>query len=358
MFDYLIIGSGLFGSTCARELTDKGYSVCVLEKRSHIGGNIYTEKIEEINVHKYGPHIFHTDSEEIWNYVNRFAKFNNFINTPIANYKGEIYSLPFNMFTFNKMWNITTPDEALKIIEEQKFKGIPKNLEEQALSLVGYDVYEKLIKGYTEKQWGRKCSELPVDIIKRLPVRLTYNNNYFNSKYQGIPVDGYTKMIEKMLDGIVVKLNEDYLKNKQFWNNQAKKVIYTGPIDAYFDYCLGHLEYRTLRFETEILNTSNYQGNAVVNYTDVEVSYTRICEHKHFENSKSTKTIITKEYSKEWENGDEPYYPVNDDKNKKLFDEYQKLSENENVIFGGRLAEYKYYDMDKIIENALRIVGE
>lgn len=355
MYDYLIVGSGLFGSVCARELTDEGYSVCVIEKRSHIGGNIYSEKIEGIEVHKYGPHVFHTNSNEIWNYINRFADFNGFVNTPIANYKGEIYSLPFNMFTFNKLWNVKTPSEAMKIIEEQKFKGIPKNLEEQALSLVGRDIYEKLIKGYTEKQWGRKCSDLPPEIIKRLPVRMTYSNNYFNSKYQGIPIGGYTRMIENMLDGIKVILNEDYLKNKEYWNKQATKVIYTGPIDAYFDYSLGHLEYRSLRFETEILDIPNYQGSAVVNYTDSEIPYTRICEHKHFDYLECPKTVITKEYSSEWKVGDEPYYPVNDRKNNELLKQYQELAKNENnVIFGGRLAEYKYYDMDKVIESALK----
>lgn len=355
MYDYLIVGSGLFGSVCARELTDEGYSVCVIEKRSHIGGNIYSEKIEGIEVHKYGPHVFHTNSDEIWNYINRFADFNGFVNTPIAVSGGEVYSLPFNMFTFNKLWNVKTPSEAMKIIEEQKFKGIPKNLEEQALSLVGRDIYEKLIKGYTEKQWGRKCSDLPPEIIKRLPVRMTYSNNYFNSKYQGIPIGGYTAMVENMLDGIEVILNEDYLKNKEYWNKQATKVIYTGPIDAYFDYSLGHLEYRSLRFETEILDIPNYQGSAVVNYTDSEIPYTRICEHKHFDYLECPKTVITKEYSSEWKVGDEPYYPVNDRKNNELLKQYQELAKNENnVIFGGRLAEYKYYDMDKVIESALK----
>ena len=355
MYDFLIVGSGLFGSVCARELADEGFKCLVIEKRNHIGGNIYSEKIEGIEVHKYGPHVFHTNSDEIWNYINRFADFNGFVNTPIANYKGEIYSLPFNMFTFNKLWNVKTPSEAMKIIEEQKFKGIPKNLEEQALSLVGRDIYEKLIKGYTEKQWGRKCSDLPPEIIKRLPVRMTYSNNYFNSKYQGIPIGGYTAMVENMLDEIEVILNEDYLKNKEYWNKQATKVIYTGPIDAYFDYSLGHLEYRSLRFETEILDIPNYQGSAVVNYTDSEIPYTRICEHKHFDYLECPKTVITKEYSSEWKVGDEPYYPVNDAKNNELLKQYQELAKNENnVIFGGRLAEYKYYDMDKVIESALK----
>lgn len=355
MYDYLIVGSGLFGSVCARELTDKGFKCLVIEKRNHIGGNIYTENIEGINVHKYGPHVFHTNSEKVWSYVNRFAKFNGFVNTPIAISGGEVYSLPFNMFTFNKLWNVKTPSEAMKIIEEQKFKGIPKNLEEQALSLVGRDIYEKLIKNYTEKQWGRKCSELPPEIIKRLPVRMTYSNTYFNAVYQGIPIGGYTKMVENMLDGIEVILNEDYLKNKEYWNKQTTKVIYTGPIDAYFDYSLGHLEYRSLRFETEILDIPNYQGSAVVNYTDSEIPYTRICEHKHFDYLECPKTVITKEYSSEWKVGDEPYYPVNDTKNNELLKQYQELAKNErNVLFGGRLAEYKYYDMDKVIESALK----
>lgn len=358
MYDYLIVGSGLFGVTCARKLADEGYSVCVIEKRSHIGGNIYTENIEGINIHKYGPHIFHTNSEEIWNYVNKFADFNNFVNTPIAKFKNEIYSLPFNMFTFNKMWGVETPEEAKKIIEKQRFKGEPKNLEEQALSLVGKDIYEKLIKGYTEKQWGRKCSELSIDIIKRLPVRFTYNNNYFNSKYQGIPIGGYTKMIEKMLENIEVKLNTDFFDNKEFWKTQARKIIYTGPIDAYFDYSLGCLEYRSLKFESEILDVSNFQGVAVVNYTDAEIPFTRICEHKHFEFGESDKTVITKEFSKEWNINEEPYYPINNKKNLELLKKYQELAKKENVIFGGRLAEYKYYDMDKVIENALKITGE
>lgn len=358
MYDYLIVGSGLFGSVCARELTDEGYSVCVIEKRSHIAGNVYTENIEGINIHKYGPHIFHTNSEKIWNYVNKFADFNNFVNTPIAKFENEIYSLPFNMFTFNKMWGVETPEEAKKIIEKQRFKGEPKNLEEQALSLVGKDIYEKLIKGYTEKQWGRKCSELSIDIIKRLPVRFTYNNNYFNSKYQGIPIGGYTKMIEKMLENIEVKLNTDFFDNKEFWKTQARKIIYTGPIDAYFDYSLGCLEYRSLKFESEILDVSNFQGVAVVNYADAEIPFTRICEHKHFEFGESDKTVITKEFSKEWNINEEPYYPINNKKNLELLKKYQELAKKENVIFGGRLAEYKYYDMDKVIENALKITRE
>lgn len=358
MYDYLIVGSGLFGSVCARELTDEGFKCLVIEKRNHIGGNIYTENIEGINVHKYGPHVFHTNSEKVWSYVNRFAKFNGFVNTPIAISGGEVYSLPFNMFTFNKLWNVKTPSEALEIIEKQRkeITGTPRNLEEQAISLVGRDVFEKLIKNYTEKQWGRKCSELPPEIIKRLPVRMTYSNTYFNAVYQGIPIGGYTKMVENMLDGIEVILNEDYLKNKEYWNSISDKVIYTGPIDAYFDFSLGHLEYRSLRFETEILDIPNYQGNAVVNYTDSEIPYTRICEHKHFDYLECPKTVITKEYSSEWKVGDEPYYPVNDRKNSELLKQYQELAKNEkNVIFGGRLAEYKYYDMDKVIESALKI---
>lgn len=355
MYDYLIVGSGLFGSVCARELTDGGFKCLVIEKRNHIGGNIYTENIEGINVHKYGPHVFHTNSEKVWSYVNRFAKFNGFVNTPIAISGGEVYSLPFNMFTFNKLWNVKTPSEAMKIIEEQKFKGIPKNLEEQAISLVGRDVFEKLIKNYTEKQWGRKCSDLPPEIIKRLPVRMTYSNTYFNAVYQGIPIGGYTKMVENMLDGIEVILNEDYLKNREYWNSISDKVIYTGPIDAFFDFSLGVLDYRSLRFESEILDTPNYQGSAVVNYTDADIPYTRICEHKHFENSDSEKTVITKEYSIEWESGAEPYYPINDERNKHLYEQYKNLAETSHVIFGGRLAEYRYYDMDAVIESALKI---
>lgn len=357
MYDYLIVGSGLFGSVCARELTDKGFKCLVIEKRNHIGGNIYTENIEGINVHKYGPHVFHTNSEKVWSYVNRFAKFNGFVNTPIAISGGEVYSLPFNMFTFNKLWNVKTPSEAMKIIEEQKFKGIPKNLEEQAISLVGRDVFEKLIKNYTEKQWGRKCSDLPPEIIKRLPVRMTYSNTYFNAIYQGIPIGGYTKMVENMLDGIEVILNEDYLKNREYWNSISDKVIYTGPIDAFFDFSLGVLDYRSLQFELEILDTPNYQGSAVVNYTDADIPYTRICEHKHFENSDSEKTVITKEYSIEWESGAEPYYPINNERNKHLYEQYKNLAETsqDKVIFGGRLAEYRYYDMDAVIESALKI---
>ena len=365
MYDYLIVGSGLFGSICARELTDKGCAVLVLEKRDHVGGNIYTEEDEGINVHKYGAHIFHTNNKEAWDYVNRFVSFNRYTNSPVANYKGELYSMPFNMYTFNKMWNVVTPQEAVSIINKQK-KEIdhePTNLEEQAISLVGRDIYEKLVKGYTEKQWGRDCKELPSFIIKRLPVRFTFDNNYFNALYQGIPMGGYTKLIEKLLEGIEVKLNVDFLKEKNTYNSMAKKVIYTGPIDAYFDYKLGYLEYRSVKFETEKLNIDNYQGNAVVNYTDRETPYTRIIEHKWFEFGKDSNgndipvTIISKEYSSEWKPGDEPYYPVNDERNSSLYRKYEELANNEtNVFFGGRLGEYKYYDMDKVVEKALEFV--
>ena len=366
-YDYLIVGSGLYGSVCARELTDKGYSVLVIEKRSHIGGNIYTENCKGIIVHKYGAHIFHTNNTEVWNYVNKFVAFNRFTNSPIANYKGEIYSLPFNMYTFNKMWGVTSPDEALETINQQRqeIKGEPKNLEQQAIFLVGRDIYEKLVKGYTEKQWGRDCRDLPPFIIKRLPIRFTYDNNYFDALYQGIPVEGYTKLIEKLLNGIEVKLDTDYLQNKKEYNRTTKCIIYTGPIDAYYDYHLGHLEYRSLRFETQYLDVNNYQGNAVVNYTDTDTPYTRIIEHKWFEFGKDsngqniTSTVITKEYPSEWKPGDEPYYPVNNDKNNNLYQQYRKLADQENnVIFGGRLGEYKYYDMDKVVEKALELVNK
>ena len=362
MYDYLIVGSGLFGSIAARELTDAGKKVLVIDKRPNVGGNIYTEKIEGINFHKYGAHIFHTNNKKVWDYVNRFASFNRYTNSPVANYKGEIYSLPFNMYTFNKMWGVVTPEEALNKINFQRkeITNEPRNLEEQAISLVGRDIYEKLIKGYTEKQWGRECQDLPSFIIKRLPVRLTYDNNYFDALYQGIPVGGYTKMINNILKGIEVKLNTDYLENKPEFEKIANKIIYTGPIDAYFDYKLGYLEYRSVRFENQIINTPNYQGNAVVNYTDVETPWTRIIEHKWFEFGKDEfgsdieKTIISKEFSSEWKPGDEPYYPVNDEKNNLLLKKYKKMGENEtNVIFGGRLGEYKYYDMDKVIESVL-----
>lgn len=366
MYNYLVVGAGLYGATVARELTDAGHSVLVIDKRPHIAGNVYTEKTEGINVHIYGAHIFHTNNKQVWDYVNRFSVFNRFTNSPVANYHGELYSLPFNMYTFNKMWGVVTPEEAAAKIEEQrKEAGItePKNLEEQAISLVGTDIYEKLIKGYTQKQWGRPCTELPAFIIKRLPVRLTFDNNYFNALYQGIPVGGYTKMVENMLEGIEVQLNVDYLADKAKWDGVAEKVIYTGPIDAYFDYCLGNLEYRSVRFETEVLDKPNFQGNAAVNYTDAETPWTRIIEHKWFEFGKDEngndlpKTVISREYSSEWKLGDEPYYPVNDEKNGNLYQEYKKLAEKEkNVVFGGRLGEYKYYDMDQVIAAALEKV--
>lgn len=367
MYDYLVVGAGLFGSVFAREAKDKGYSVLVVDKRDHIAGNVYTRKVEGINFHQYGAHIFHTNNKEVWDYVNRFITFNRFTNSPVANYKGELYSLPFNMYTFNKMWGVITPDEAKAKIEEQRKEvvGEPENLEEQAISLVGRDIYEKLIKGYTEKQWGRDCKDLPSFIIKRLPVRFTFDNNYFNALYQGIPVGGYTKMVEKMLEGIEVRLNTDYLTNKEELDDIAKKVIYTGAIDAYYDYKLGTLEYRSVRFENEVLDMPNFQGNAAVNYTDRETPYTRIIEHKWFEFGKDEngndlpKTIISKEYSSEWKPGDEPYYPVNDERNSKLYAEYKALSLNEDkVIFGGRLGEYKYYDMDAVIASALKMTKE
>lgn len=361
-YNYLIVGSGLYGATIAQQAKKAGKSVLVIDKRPNIGGNIYTEKVEGINVHKYGAHIFHTNNKEVWDYVTSFVDFNRFTNSPVANYKGELYSMPFNMYTFNKMWGVVTPEEAAAKIEEQKkeITGEPKNLEEQAISLVGRDIYEKLVKGYTEKQWGRDCKDLPAFIIKRLPVRLTFDNNYFNALYQGIPIGGYTKLIEKMLEGIEVRLNVDYLENKEELDKLAEKVIYTGPIDAYFDYKLGTLEYRSVRFENEILDKPNFQGNAAVNYTDRETPWTRIIEHKWFEFGKDEngndlpKTVISREYSSEWKLGDEPYYPVNDAKNSALYEQYKALAEAEdNVIFGGRLGEYKYYDMDKTIEVAL-----
>ena len=361
-YNYLIIGSGLYGATIAQQAKKAGKSVLVIDKRPNVGGNIYTEKVEGINVHKYGAHIFHTNNKEVWDYVTSFVDFNRFTNSPVANYKGELYSMPFNMYTFNKMWGVVTPEEAAAKIEEQKkeITGEPKNLEEQAISLVGRDIYEKLVKGYTEKQWGRDCKDLPAFIIKRLPVRLTFDNNYFNALYHGIPIGGYTKLIEKMLEGIEVRLNVDYLENKEELDKLAEKVIYTGPIDAYFDYKLGTLEYRSVRFENEILDKPNFQGNAAVNYTDRETPWTRIIEHKWFEFGKDEngndlpKTVISREYSSEWKLGDEPYYPVNDAKNSTLYEQYKALAEAEdNVIFGGRLGEYKYYDMDKTIEVAL-----
>ena len=364
-YDYLVVGAGLFGATFAYQANKLGKKVLVIDRRLHIAGNVYTEKIEEINVHKYGAHIFHTNNKIVWNFLQKFATFNQFINSPIANYKGEIYSLPFNMYTFNKMWGVVTPKQAKEKIEEQKRKARvndPKNLEEQAISLVGVDIYEKLIKGYTEKQWGRKCKDLPAFIIKRLPVRFTFDNNYFNATYQGIPIGGYTKMVENMLSGIEVRLETDYLKTKEEYNNCANKIIYTGSIDEYFDYSLGHLQYRSVRFEDEVLDMPNFQGNAAVNYTDRETPWTRIIEHKWFEFGKNEygndidKTVISREYSLEWKPGNEPYYPVNDEANNELYENYKKLAEKEsNVIFGGRLGEYKYYDMDAVIYSALRL---
>ena len=361
-YDYLVVGSGLYGAIFAHEARVHGKSVLVVDKRPNIAGNIYTENIEGINVHKYGAHIFHTNNKKVWNYITQFAEFNRFTNSPVANYKGELYSLPFNMYTFNKMWGVVTPEEAAAKIEEQRkeITGEPKNLEEQAISLVGRDIYEKLIKGYTEKQWGRDCKDLPAFIIKRLPVRLTFDNNYFNALYQGIPIGGYTKMIANLLDGIKVRLNTDYQEHKSELDALADKVVYTGPIDAYFDYKLGTLEYRSVRFETELLDQPNFQGNAAVNYTDRETQWTRIIEHKWFEFGKDEngndlpKTIISREYSSECKPGDEPYYPVNDAKNSLLYSEYKKLADAENkVIFGGRLGEYKYYDMDQVIAAVL-----
>lgn len=364
-YDYLIVGSGLFGACFAHEAKSVGGKVLIVEKRDHIAGNVYTEDVDSIHVHKYGAHIFHTNLKHVWDYVNQFAIFNRFTNSPVANYHGELYSLPFNMYTFNKMWGVVTPEEAAAKIEEQrKAAGItnPRNLEEQAISLVGTDIYEKLIKGYTEKQWGRPCTELPSFIIKRLPVRLTFDNNYFNALYQGIPVGGYTKMVENMLEGIEVELKCDYLEHKEELERLADKVIYTGPIDSYFHYDLGPLEYRSVRFETEVLDISNFQGNAAVNYTDRETPWTRIIEHKWFEFGKDEqgndlpKTVISREYSSEWKVGDEPYYPVNDEKNAILYAKYRKLADKEsNVIFGGRLGEYKYYDMDQVIARALEV---
>ena len=356
-YDYLIVGAGLYGAVCAREAVKAGKTVLVIDKRPHIAGNVCTQQIEGIHVHVYGAHIFHTNNKVVWDYVNQFAEFNRFTNSPVANYRGEIYSLPFNMYTFNQMWGVVTPQEAAAKIEEQRREaGItePKNLEEQAISLVGTDIYEKLIKGYTEKQWGRPCRDLPAFIIKRLPVRLTYDNNYFNALYQGIPMGGYTKMVANMLDGIEVRLNVDYLANKAELDALADRVIYTGPIDAYFGYKLGNLEYRSVRFETEVLDIPNFQGNAAVNYTDRETPWTRIIEHKWFEFADQPKTVISREYSSEWKPGDEPYYPVNDQRNGELYQQYKALADAEGkVIFGGRLGEYKYYDMDAVIASAL-----
>lgn len=363
-YDYLVVGSGLYGAVFAREAADRGKKVLVIDKRPNVAGNIYTEKVEGIHVHKYGAHIFHTNDTKVWKYITRFAEFNRFTNSPVANYRGELYSLPFNMYTFNKMWGVVTPEEAAAKIEEQKKEACitePKNLEEQAISLVGRDIFEKLIKGYTEKQWGRDCKELPAFIIKRLPVRLTFDNNYFNAPYQGIPIGGYTQLVEHLLEGIEVRLDTDYLEQKEELDRLAETVVYTGPIDAYFGYSLGALEYRSVRFETEVLDIPNFQGNAAVNYTDRETPWTRIIEHKWFEFGKDEqgldlpKTVISREYSSEWKPGDEPYYPVNDEKNGALYAEYKKLADAEqNVIFGGRLAEYRYYDMDAVIASALQ----
>ena len=360
-YDALIVGAGLYGATVAQCLREKGKSALVIDKRDAIGGNVYTQEIEGIQVHKYGAHIFHTNNKAVWDYVNRFAEFNRYTNSPVANYKGELYSLPFNMYTFNKLWGVVTPREAEeKIREQREATGItePKNLEEQAISLVGTDVYEKLVKGYTEKQWGRPCRELPAFIIRRLPVRFTFDNNYFNARFQGIPIGGYTAMVEKMLSGTEIRLGVDYLADKAAWDAVADQVVYTGPIDRYFNYCFGPLEYRSVRFETEVLKTPNFQGNAVVNYTDRETPYTRIIEHKHFEFGTQPKTVISREYSSEWKVGDEPYYPVNDEKNRSLYEKYRALAEKEaHVTFGGRLGEYKYYDMDAVIERALDFAG-
>ena len=358
-YDYLVVGAGLYGAVFAYEAKKKGKTCLVIDKRDHIAGNIYCENVSGINVHKYGAHIFHTSDKKIWEYVNQFAEFNNYINSPVARYKNELYNLPFNMNTFSKMWNIATPQEAKDIIASQIADlniTEPKNLEEQALSLVGKDVYEKLIKGYTEKQWGRDCKDFPSFIIKRLPLRFIYDNNYFNDRYQGIPIGGYTKIVEKMLDGIEVRLNTNYLDNREEFDAMADKIVYTGMIDQFYDYKLGVLEYRSVRFETEELPMENYQGNAVVNYTEREVPYTRIIEHKHFEFGKQPTTIISREYSSEWKKGDEPYYPVNNDKNNALYQQYKELADKEHkVIFGGRLGGYKYYDMDKVIAAALEM---
>ena len=362
MYDYLIVGAGLYGAVFAHEMKARGKKVLVIDRRAHIAGNVYTEKIEGIHVHRYGAHIFHTNNKKVWNYITQFAEFNRFTNSPVANYKGKLYSLPFNMYTFNQMWGVVTPEEASAEIERQRreITGEPKNLEEQAISLVGRDIYEKLIKGYTEKQWGRDCRELPAFIIRRLPVRLTFDNNYFNALYQGIPVGGYTKMVANLLEGIEVRLNTDYLEHKDELDVLVQKVVYTGAIDAYFGYQLGHLEYRSVRFETELLDQPNFQGNAAVNYTDRETPWTRIIEHKWFEFGRDDegrelpKTIISREYSSEWKPGDEPYYPVNDEKNGELYARYKERAQGEKkVIFGGRLGEYKYYDMDAVIGAAL-----
>lgn len=361
-YDYLIIGSGLFGSIFAYEANKRGKKCLVIDKRNHIGGNIYTKEIENINVHEYGAHIFHTSNKQVWDYINNFTEFNRYTNSPVAIYKDELYNMPFNMNTFNKLWGVKTPSQAKAKIEEQvKESNIsePKNLEEQAISLVGKDIYEKLVKGYTEKQWGTRATELPSFIIKRLPVRFTYDNNYFNDTYQGIPIGGYTKIIEKMLEGIEVKLGTDFFENRKELEGLADKIVFTGMIDEFYNYKFGTLEYRSLRFEHEILNEENHQGNAVVNYTEYEVPYTRIIEHKHFEYGNQPKTVITREYPAKWEKGDEPYYPINNEKNNTMYNKYKELADNEtNTIFGGRLAEYKYYDMHNVIEQALKCVKE
>ena len=357
-YDYLIVGAGLYGAVFAREAIDKGKKVLVIDKRKSVGGNVYTEKVEGIDVHVYGAHIFHTNNKKVWDYITQFADFNRFTNSPVANYKGELYSLPFNMYTFNRMWGVVTPEEAEAKINEQRkeITGEPRNLEEQAISLVGRDIFEKLVKGYTEKQWGRDCKDLPAFIIRRLPVRLTFDNNYFNALYQGIPVGGYTRLVQNLLDGADIRLNTDYLQDKEALDALADRVVYTGPIDAYFDYRLGNLEYRSVRFETELLDTPNFQGNAAVNYTDRGTPWTRIIEHKWFtfgkdENGRDLpKTVISREYSSEWKLGDEPYYPVNDEKNAALYQAYKELADREiKVLFGGRLGEYRYYDMDQVI---------
>ena len=357
LYDFLIVGSGWYGSVCARELTDKGYECLVIDKRNHIGGNCYTKVVEGINVHEYGPHIFHTSNDEVWSYVNKYAEFNNYRHHAVANYEDEIYSLPFNMWTFNKMWNVKTPAEAKAKIESQRFKGIPTNLEEQAKSLVGEEIYQKLIKGYTEKQWLKSAKDLPASIIRRLPVRFTYDNNYFFDKYQGIPVKGYTELFERLLEGIEVQLGVDYFKYKDSLDVNCKSVIYTGPIDRYYDYQFGELEYRPLKFETKVLDTENYQGHSVVNYTSAKVPFTRVIEHKHFNNDDSSKTVITHEYPIEYNRNEEPYYPINDKSNQELYQKYSALAEVEcSVHFGGRLAEYKYYDQHQVIESALNFI--
>lgn len=361
-YDTLIVGAGLYGAVFARELSDRGKRVLVIEKRNHVGGNVYTEDVEGIQIHVYGAHIFHTNDKKVWNYVNRFAEFNRYTNSPVANYRGELYSLPFNMYTFNKMWGVVTPQEAeAKIAAQRAAAGIaePKNLEEQAISLVGTDIYEKLVKGYTEKQWGRPCTELPAFIIRRLPVRFTFDNNYFNARYQGIPTEGYTRLVERLLEGVEVRLGTDYVADKAGFDAMAETVVYTGAVDRYFNYCFGPLQYRSVRFETELLDTPNYQGNAVVNYTDRETPYTRIIEHKHFVFGTQPKTVVSREYSAEWKPGDEPYYPVNDTVNSALYLRYKELANREEkVIFGGRLGEYRYYDMDAVIASALSRLEE